>query len=597
MSKIVIGADVDNTLSFPNHDITGENVELCRGLEELGIPVILSTGKALEYAWRNADRFGGQAVFVENHGVWCRRGKKHEVYGPNLCDLIKLRECLNLSKTDEGVCEITLNKVQGQVAIEEGKFGVLTLFTEYEPVKHRWTFKQRWDREEVYKILLKIIDDKKLKLHVLEPHADGAIDVVRRDTDGKPINKRSFPELCKKVFPGVEKMVFLGDGTNDLPAMEQPNVRGVTFPNASKKLIEKMRSTQKGDIVTEFSAPEGGPAEGIWRLACEGFFEEKSQKVKKLVKPLLLTAVAQNAARCAGKVLLEPFGSNIELTGLAGEGSRSDISTIYDKKSDKILRRTLSKGFFNYKRCENEIGLISEESGVAIAERVNTCRGDKEPSKSVCFEIHPAKAIPDDWEKYSWIIDPLCGSIPYARGVADFIVSISLMQGREPKIGVVYDPVRNEMFSALKGIGAWLNGKPIQPSTTTHRDFEEKKTYVSIEHKVLRSVSGKQTQQFSQKIGRIRVAGTCGLELCYVACGRLDALIKLEQPSYDYAAGALILSEALRQVGKEEKDGLTDLKGKELEEPTLDMEKNRDILASNGEIHLIKITKEWKRTE
>ncbi len=92
MSKIVIGADVDNTLSFPNYDITGENVELCRGLEKLGIPVILSTGKALDYAWRNANLFGGQAVFVENHAVWSREEKNYEVYGPNLCALTK--ECL-----------------------------------------------------------------------------------------------------------------------------------------------------------------------------------------------------------------------------------------------------------------------------------------------------------------------------------------------------------------------------------------------------------------------------------------------------------------------------------------------------------------------
>lgn len=563
---------------------------------------------------------------------------------------------LGLAKGDdnyENECTINLSGEKGEVAVENGKFGVLTLFIESGPVKHRWTFKQKWNREEVYEILPQIIKD--LKLDVLEPHADGAIDVVRRDTDGKPINKRSFPELCKKVFPDVEKMkmAFLGDGTNDLPAMIQPGVVGVTFSNSSEKVIEALRKSQKEDIVTEFPAPEGGPAEGIWRLACENFFEEKSEEVKQFVKPLLLLAVAQNAARSAGKVLLDPFGTNLELTGLAGEGSRSDISTIYDKRSDKILREKLSKGFFNYEKCENEIGLISEESGVTIAERVDTCRGFKESLKLVCFEItgeslkklqeesipgdvleeikgikgkskdefictlektigkcqtnkfkqlilkHAAKSLPDDWKKYSWVIDPLCGSIPYARGVADFIVSVSLMKGREPQIGVVYDPVRNELFSAVKDMGAWLNGKPIQPSTTTHKDFEEKKTYVSIEHKVFRNVLGEQTQQFSQKIGRIRVAGTCGLELCYVACGRLDALIKLRQPSYDYTAGVLILSEALKEAVRKEEDGLTDLEGKKLKKPTLDMDKNRDIVASNGKIHdqLIKMTKEWKISE
>jgi len=294
MCKIVIGADVDNTLSFPNHDITGENIELCRRLKKLGIPVILSTGKALEYAWRNANRFCGQAVFVENHAVWQRKGEEHKINGPNLCHLSKLRTLLGLglSKKDgnyESECTINLNGEEGQVAIEEGKFGVLTLFIEYEPVKYRWTFKQKWNRKEVYKILKEIITREQLNLHVLKPHADGAIDVVRLDADGQPIDKRSFPELCKQVFPDVEKMAFLGDGTNDLPAMEQPNVRGVTFPNASKELIEKMRNTKKRDIVTKCPAPEGGPAEGIWRLAHDkDFFGEKSEEVKRLVKPLLL---------------------------------------------------------------------------------------------------------------------------------------------------------------------------------------------------------------------------------------------------------------------------------------------------------------------
>ncbi len=293
MPQIVIGADVDKTLSFPNHDITDENVELCRGLEQLGIPVVLSTGKALEYAWRNADLFGGQAVFVENHAVWSANPTQHEVCGPNHESLVRLREIIGLSPADEGVCTINLEGQEGQVAIEEGKFGVLTLFIEYEPVKHRWTFQQQWERWEVYGVLRDIIREQDLKLFVLEPHGDSAIDAVRLDEDNTPIDKRSFSKLCRQIFPDVEKMAFLGDGTNDLPAMTQPDVVGITFSNASRKVIIAMQ--EKNDIVTERPAPEGGPAEGILTLVNCGFFKELSLEVAR-IRPVfsLIPAVSGN---------------------------------------------------------------------------------------------------------------------------------------------------------------------------------------------------------------------------------------------------------------------------------------------------------------
>ncbi len=157
MSKIVIGADVDGTLSKPNHDVTDDNIELCRGMEGLGIPIVLSTGKALDYAWRNACRFGGKAVFVENHAVWSQKPGEYKIYGPNLGDLVELRRILGLTPKNEGVCEITLGCEKGQVAIEEGKHGVLTLFVEPKLVKHRWKFQQKWNRCQVYENLWKII--------------------------------------------------------------------------------------------------------------------------------------------------------------------------------------------------------------------------------------------------------------------------------------------------------------------------------------------------------------------------------------------------------------------------------------------------------
>lgn len=301
-------------------------------------------------------------------------------------------------------------------------------------------------------------------------------------------------------------------------------------------------------------------------------FEQKGNTEK-----LLLSIVAENAARRAGEVLLRGFGTDIELTGPTSETSRSDISSVFDRISDEVLIQGLLEGLFCYERKENEVRVISEESGTSYAKRGEDFRS-----------LNSSESDPATW-KYSWVVDPLCGSIPYARGVADFIISVCLMEGDELKIGVVYDPVRDELFSAVKGMGALLNGKAIQPSSTTLEDFQEKRTYVSIEHKVFRNIPGNMTQDLCRKTGRIRVAGTCGLELCYVACGRVDALIKLKQPLYDYAAGVVILSEALG-----EKRGLTDLSG--TTEISSSPEGETDLLASNGVIHsaISNMTRKWQ---
>jgi len=295
----------------------------------------------------------------------------------------------------------------------------------------------------------------------------------------------------------------------------------------------------------------------------------------------LLLKVAEEAVRAAGAHLLRGFGTSPALSAPDKTGSRSAISSVYDKLSNQILLEALLEGFFRYE-SDDEVAVISEELKVPVIAK----RGDKAQD----FAASAAQADLARWRKYSWVVDPLCGSIPYARGVADFIVSVCLMEGRSRKIGVVYDPVRDELFSAVRGQGARLNGRPIAPSAIRVLA----KAYVSVEHKVFRIIAGNKTRKLAQAIQRLRVAGTCGLELCYVACGRVDALIKMNQPLYDYAAGALILSESLGNAGKQTKSGLTDLKGDSLK-PTLDLEKNTNILGTNGAVHsaLRGITANW----
>jgi fructose-1,6-bisphosphatase/inositol monophosphatase family enzyme len=297
---------------------------------------------------------------------------------------------------------------------------------------------------------------------------------------------------------------------------------------------------------------------------------------------LLLLEKIENSILAAGNILMKGFGSKHELMGSVDKKtkSRSNINSSYDTKSNRIILKILLPALFDVLNKKNEILIISEGFDEnKIADR-NSDIDNLNSFKSMQYSV---------WEGYSLAIDPLCGSIPYARGVADFVVSICLLKGKIPIIGLVYDPVHKEMFSAIKDIGAFLSGKKINPSTTTLM----KNTYVSLEHKIFRDFNGKDIITLANEFTRIRVAGTCGLELCYVACGRLDAMIKLKQPLYDYSAGVLILWEALKN--SDNLNGLTLLdlnkekipptSSMDIEVQSLDSNKNTHIIASNQLIH------------
>jgi fructose-1,6-bisphosphatase/inositol monophosphatase family enzyme len=296
---------------------------------------------------------------------------------------------------------------------------------------------------------------------------------------------------------------------------------------------------------------------------------------KKMADKLLL--LAQDAAESAGKCLLSGFRTGSLLTGTF-EDSRSAISTQYDKTSNEIIINKLLKGFMN-----NYIG----DEVVVISEELSTPMISKRSEELVDYILDPLKSELSDRHGYCWVVDPLCGSIPFAKGVADFIVSIALLKDSEIILGVVYDPVHKEMFSAIKGYGAYLNGILIQPSKIENLS----KAYVSIEHKIFRVVPGEDSKSLALNIMRIRVAATCGLELCYVACGRLDGFIKLNQPLYDYSAGVLILLESLKGI-----NGLTSLNGKSAVTASVSLNKKLSFVASNGYLHseLIKFTEKWE---
>jgi hydroxymethylpyrimidine pyrophosphatase-like HAD family hydrolase len=272
------GYDVDGTLSFPNENISPWNIDFIKELQNrFGVVGILSSGKSMKYLENQAKPADIAYWFAENHAVYQQRGKEPVVLGENLEELFKLRHIIGLGPRQEGVSTINLLGRKGEVAIEEGKIGVLTIFPEAGPVMHRWDFKEKYNRKQVTYELRKIIKAEKLKLSVLEPHGDGAVDVVRLDKYNRPIDKTSFQSLCEEIFTGKLNMAFFGDGTNDLPAMLNSEIAAITFSNAPREVQIPVNNKGFKGYIAPRPGPEGGLFQGVIWLAKSGFYGTNKQ--------------------------------------------------------------------------------------------------------------------------------------------------------------------------------------------------------------------------------------------------------------------------------------------------------------------------------
>ena len=172
---------------------------------------------------------------------------------------------------------------------------------------------------------------------------------------------------------------------------------------------------------------------------------------------------------------------------------------------------------------------------------------------------------------YRWIIDPLDGTTNYAHGYPVFCVSLALEIKSEIRIGAIYNPVLNEMFTAKKGGGAFLNGKPIEVSKIDELSRSLLATGFPYDIRVSKDNNINYFIGMAKKAQAIRRAGSAALDLAYVAAGRFDGFWELKLMSWDTAAGWLMVKEAGGAV--------TDLFGNPYGL------KEGCILASNGKIH------------
>lgn len=213
---------------------------------------------------------------------------------------------------------------------------------------------------------------------------------------------------------------------------------------------------------------------------------------------------AQGAALEAGQMLRQGMnkGREISFKGTV------DLVTNFDNKAQEMIFDRLSRSFPDHGFLAEE-GLSRKEIG-----------------------------------EFRWIIDPLDGTTNYAHRVPIFCVSIGLeFQGRII-LGVVYDPMQEEMFQALDGEGAYLDGNRIRVSTENDLGKSLLATGFPYDIRVSPVNNAVHFNNFLTRVQAIRRCGSAALDLCYVACGRFDGFWELKLHPWDMAAGGLVVKEA-----------------------------------------------------
>jgi myo-inositol-1(or 4)-monophosphatase len=173
--------------------------------------------------------------------------------------------------------------------------------------------------------------------------------------------------------------------------------------------------------------------------------------------------------------------------------------------------------------------------------------------------------------EWRWVIDPLDGTTNYAHGYPRFCVSIGIEHRGVGTVGVVYDPLLDELFSAVRGQGALLNDRPLQVSTEVRLDHAMLAT--GFAYDVHRSLEDNldHFSAFAKTVQAIRRDGSAALNLCYVAAGRFDAFWELKLRPWDVVAGLLIVEEAGGRT--------SDFSGRQ------SCASGKEVVASNAHLH------------
>ncbi|MEK6285757.1 MAG: inositol monophosphatase family protein [Acidobacteriota bacterium] len=213
---------------------------------------------------------------------------------------------------------------------------------------------------------------------------------------------------------------------------------------------------------------------------------------------------AIGVARDAGRLLRDRVGTTIDIDY---KGSINLVTDV-DLASERLIRDAIST---HHPRHE----ILAEEGGLS-----------------------------ESSSEYRWIVDPLDGTTNYAHGYPIFCVSIALECRGEVMLGVVYDPMRDELFTAERGGGAALNNRPIRVSKIDDLMQGILSTGFPYDIKTSKLTNLDHWTNFAMNAQALRRDGAAALDLCYVACGRFDGFWELNLSPWDTAAGTLIVTEA-----------------------------------------------------
>ncbi|MEI6545873.1 MAG: inositol monophosphatase family protein [Burkholderiales bacterium] len=232
--------------------------------------------------------------------------------------------------------------------------------------------------------------------------------------------------------------------------------------------------------------------------------------------------VAVRAARAAGRIITR---ASLDIASVkVAEKQRNDFVTEVDRAAEESIISTLRQAYPTH-------AFLAEESGHSAG---NTAQPPKQTP-------HQADNI--------WIIDPLDGTTNFIHGLPHYCVSIALMQRGVVTQALVYDPNRDELFTASKGSGAFVNDRRIRVSSRTRidgsligtgfpfRELDDIDRYMTM----LKAVS--------LRAAGVRRPGAAALDLAYVACGRYDGFFEIGLMPWDVAAGSLLVSEAGGLIG------------------------------------------------
>ena len=240
------------------------------------------------------------------------------------------------------------------------------------------------------------------------------------------------------------------------------------------------------------------------------------------------------ACRKASKTLIRDFGE-IENLQVSVKGPGDYVSAC-DKKVEKILIDELQKARPNYSILSEEIGEINND------------------------------------DSFKWIIDPIDGTSNFFHGVPHFAISVGLEHNKEIICGIIYDPIKDEMFTAEKGNGSYLNNQRMRVSSRSKLEDCIIFTGGPKREAKNKELALKEYYNFSTKVlTPIRKLGSASLDMAYVAAGRCDGFWQRNLNYWDIAAGIILVKEAGGFV--------TDFQGEN------QYIKNKTILATNSKIN------------